>query len=71
MTKQYPLREYVAHLFINTPFEEQAFWLRKIIKRMKFNHQKRPELEKVYRELTLTQPVMQRLIQDPIDLLRK
>ncbi|BAP54705.1 FkbM family methyltransferase [Thioploca ingrica] len=67
MIKQYPLREYVAHLFINTPFEEHAFWLKKIIKRMKFNRQKHPELEKLRREFSLTRPVMQRLIQDPMN----
>jgi len=67
MIKQYPLREYVAHLFINTPFEEQAVWLRKIIRRMKFNRQKHPELEKLHREFTLTKPVMQRLIQDSMN----
>ena len=67
MIKQYPLREYVAHLFINTPFEEYAFQLRKIRRIIKFNRHKHPELEKVYRERTLIRPLMRRLIRDPMN----
>lgn len=68
MIKPYPLKEYVAHLFINTPFEKYALGLRKIKKTiMKFKHQKHPKLEKLRRELSLTPLVMQRLIQDPMN----
>lgn len=67
MIKPYPLREYVAHLFINTPFEEYAFQLRKIRRIIKFNRQKHPQLEKVHRERTLTKPLMRRLIRDPMN----
>lgn len=68
MIKQYPFREYVAHLIINTPFEEPAVFLRRKFKRIiNFNRPKHPELEKLRRELTLTQSVMQRLIQDSMN----
>lgn len=63
MIKPYPLREYVAHLLINTPLEEPAFFLSKLIKRMKFNRQKNPMLETLQKDSHLTKLVMQRLIQ--------
>jgi FkbM family methyltransferase len=75
MTKplRYSFREYMTHLFINTPIEEPAFFLARKIKKInritKFNRQKHPELKHLGEERPQIRLAMQRLIQDQMNCL--
>ncbi len=60
MIKEYPLREYIAHLLINTPLEQPAVALRRM-KSFRVRR-KKPELQKISREGPLTKKIMKCLL---------
>ncbi len=65
MMKEYPLKEYIAHILIGTAFQQPAQDLRTMVKfRKRWKH---PELKEIYLESSRIEQMMKSMIHDSMN----